>query len=243
MPRRVRTWAIFAGLGVAVASALALANRDHVGDSEPRKARPPLMIVTSLPIVFPDEFTLKENGSKALTALEQRYSVVPIASTDAASLKKGKLLLMAHPQAQAAENLVALDDWVRAGGRVLLLADPLLEWPSTRPLGDKLRPPPGFADTGLLQHWRLTLEPPRESGPASRELGGKQVLAWSPGKLSGSCRIGAAGFAAYCTVGRGDVTVVADADFLNVDQLDGPTEDNLNALLAELATLERRASH
>ena len=31
---------------------------------------------------------------------------------------------------------------------------------------------------------------------------------------------------------------MADADFLNVDQLDGPTENNLDALLAELAALE-----
>ena len=34
---------------------------------------------------------------------------------------------MAQPLAQTAENLVTLDTWVRRGGRVLLLADPLLE--------------------------------------------------------------------------------------------------------------------
>jgi hypothetical protein len=32
---------------------------------------------------------------------------------------------------------------------------------------------------------------------------------------------------------------VADADFLNLEQLEGPTEGNLDALLAELAQLER----
>ena len=62
---------------------------------------------------------------------------------------------MAQPLAQPAEDLVALDDWVRGGGRVLLLADPMLEWPSKRPLGDPLRPPPMFMDTGLLAHWGL----------------------------------------------------------------------------------------
>ena len=76
--------------------------------------------------------------------------MVPISVTDGAELAKGRLLLMAHPLAQTAENLVALDAWVRRGGRVLLLADPMLEWPSKRPLGDPLRPPPMFADTGLL---------------------------------------------------------------------------------------------
>lgn len=241
--RWARTWGFGLALCALVASALALAGRNGSPDIAPREQRPPMMILTSLPLMFPDEFAIQGGGSKALTALETRYKVVPVATTDAASLKQGRLLLMAHPLAQTAENLVALDDWVRRGGRVLLLADPRLEWPSKRPLGDKLRPPPSFADTGLLKHWGLTLESPAEGGPVSRELGKKQVLAWSPGTLSGSCRIGAAGFAAYCTIGRGQVTVVADADFLNVDQLDGPTEHNLDALLAELATLERPASH
>ena len=45
-------------------------------------------------------------------------------------------MLLAHPMAQTADALVDLDRWVRGGGRVLLLADPRLEWPSERPLGD-----------------------------------------------------------------------------------------------------------
>ena len=59
-----------------------------------------------------------------LRVLETRYAVMPIATTDARSLKQARLLLMAHPLAQPAENLVDLDQWVRDGGRVLLLADP-----------------------------------------------------------------------------------------------------------------------
>lgn len=245
MTRRGRLWALVAGAGAIVGAALAVTGRGPGADTAPRPAgqRPPLTLVTSLPLVFPEEFTIEDGGSKALTAIEARYSVVPIATTDEPSLRQARLLLLAHPLAQTAENLVTLDAWVRGGGRVLLLADPMLEWPSERPLGDKLRPPPGFADTGLLGHWGLTLHPPAERGPASRELGGRPVLAWSPGKLAGSCRIGPAGFAAYCKVGRGQVTVVADADFLNVDQLDGPAGENLEALLAELLTLERGASH
>ena len=47
------------------------------------------------------------------------------------------------------------------------------------------------------------------------------------------------GFVARCNLGKGEALVVADADFLNVDALDGPTEHNLGALVAELATLER----
>ena len=226
---------------VAGAAALALGGRGREADIAPRaeSQRPALMLLTSLPLIFPEDFTLSGGGSKALGAIETRYRVIPVATTDSASLKQGRLLLMAHPLAQPAEALVDLDRWVRDGGRVLLLADPRLEWPSKRPLGDKLRPPPQFADTGLLAHWGLRLEAPESAGPAQRELANYAVLTSSPGRLAGDCRIGGGGFVARCSIGRGQAVVVADADFLNVEQLDGPTEDNLDALLAELAALER----
>jgi len=61
----------------------------------------------------------------------------------------------------------------------------------------------------------------------------------SPGILSGACKVGESGFVARCRVGKGRAIVVADADFLNLEQLEGPAEGNLDALLAELAQLER----
>ena len=197
------------------------------------------MLMTSLPLIFPEEFTLESSGSNALAAIESRYKVVPIGTTDATSLKQGRLLLMAHPLAQPAEALVDLDRWVREGGHVLLLADPRLEWPSKRPLGDKLRPPPQFADTGLLAHWGLQLEAPKRAGPAQRKLAAREILTSSPGTLSGNCRTDEGGFVARCRIGKGRAVIVADADFLNVEQIDRPAEDNLEALLAELAALER----
>ena len=71
--------------------------------------RPPLLLLTSLPLVFSEDFSLEGGGSDALKALETRYRVVPISVTDGADLAKGRLLLMAHPLAQTAENLVVLD--------------------------------------------------------------------------------------------------------------------------------------
>ena len=235
-----RLWvgALIALAIAAGAYAILVSGSSH--ELQPRAAgeRPRLMLLTSLPLIFPEQFTLEGGGSKALEALERRYTVVPIATTDARSLKQARLLLMAHPLAQPAENLVDLDSWVRRGGHVLLLADPRLEWPSSRPLGDKLRPPPAFADTGLLAHWGLRLDALDEAGPKERKLGGSDVLAISPGSLSGACAVGSDGFVARCRIGRGRATVVADADFLNVDRLDGPTDRNLDALVAELAALE-----
>lgn len=197
------------------------------GQSGPRRPadRPPLALVTSLPLIFGENFALDGGGSPALARLEQRYNVIPIGVADAASLKNQGLLLMAHPRAQPAEALVELDQWVRDGGHVLLLADPLLDWPSERPLGDKLRPPPAFADTGLLKHWGLTLEAP----PIDGQL--------SAGRLasSGSCKIVEDGLVARCSIGRGQAIVIADADFLNSQET-----GNLDLLVGELARLDSR---
>src|SRR5438445_12564299 len=139
---RVLIW-IAAGFAAAAALALTLhISRTDPGGPRPPEQRPVLLLLTSLPLIFSEQFSLQGGGSPALKALESRYRVVPISVTDRAELGKGKLLLLAQPTVEPAEDLVELDQWARGGGRVLLLADPMLEWPSSRPLGDPLRPPP-----------------------------------------------------------------------------------------------------
>jgi hypothetical protein len=227
-------------IGVAgLAYGLSERQAGHLPPRAPEK-RPTLLLLTSLPLVFGEEFSIEGGGSPALKALETRYRVVPISVTDDLDLAKGGLLLMAHPRAQPADDLVALDQWVRRGGRVLLLADPMLEWPSSQPLGDPLRPPPMFADTGLLGHWGLRLDAPEQRGPKRSKLGGYDVLSESPGSLAGTCEISGDLLVAHCRVGNGLATVVADADFLNIERLGKPAAQNLEALLAELDRLERK---
>jgi len=206
----------------------------------PEAERPALLLLTSLPLMFSEDFSLKGSGSEALRRLQTRYTVVPISVSTEAELAKGRLLLMAQPLAQTAENLVALDDWVRAGGRVLLLADPMLEWPSKRPFGGPLQPSPMFMDTGLLAHWGLRLDAPQERGPAERKLGGFQILTVSPGRLEGRCEIAADGLVAHCRIGNGQATVVAEADLLDVNRLGARAKRNLDGLIAELARLEEK---
>ena len=206
----------------------------------PEAERPTLMLLTTLPLVFPEHFKLDAPASPALKALESRYHLLPISVADAAELDHRQLLLMAQPQAQPAEALVDLDAWVRAGGRVLLLADPALEWPSDRPLGSLLRPPFAFADTGLLAHWGLRLDAPDHQGPAEVNVDRLRLSTRSPGKLvatSHACSIESGGFVARCRIGSGEATVIADADFLNIaTAADG--QANLDVLLNELDRLE-----
>jgi len=203
----------------------------------PPAQRPTLLLLTSLPLIFAEDFSLA-GGSPALKKIDSRYRVAPISVASPGELAKGRLLLMAQPLAQTAENLVTLDEWVRHGGRVLLLADPLLEWPSKRPLGDPLRPPPMFADTGLLAHWGLRLDAPDQRGPMKATLGGFHIIAISPGQLYGQCPISPDRLAADCHIGRGEVIVVADADFIDTDHLGAEDAQNLDGLVAVLAALE-----
>jgi hypothetical protein len=239
MPARKRAALILAGVVLVAAAAAAIAVTRIPKNAAPQQ-RPTLLLLTSLPLMFGEQFSLSGGGSPALRALQSRYRVVPISVTDPAELKKGELLLMAHPLAQPAEDLVALDQWVRGGGHLLLLADPLLEWPSSRPLGDALRPPPMFMDTGLLLHWGLRLDAPEQRGKQARKLGGRDVLTSSPGSLEGSCDVSADRLVARCRIGKGRATIVADADLLDTADLGGGAEHNLDALLDELASLAGR---
>lgn len=213
--------ALFLIGGVAVAYRLA-----DGPESRPETDRPALALLTSLPLVFGEQFAINGGGSRALARLERRYTVEPIAVADAASLQGRHLLLMAHPRAQPAEVLVELDTWVRNGGRVVLLADPRLLWESSRPLGDALRPPPAFADTGLLGHWGLVL------GADDQGQGGFR-------RTGDQCTLDRRETVARCAIGNGRATIIADADFLMIES-DDPATPHIDLLIAELARIEAR---
>jgi hypothetical protein len=189
------------------------------------KERPRLALLTSLPLLFGEHFALDAPKNAAVARIERAFAIVPIATADAASLKRHSLLLMAHPRAQPAEVLVELDAWVRRGGQVVLLADPLLKWESNRTLGDRLRPPPDFADTGLLGHWGLQLAIDETGEGVLRATGAR-------------CALRERGLVARCRVGRGSASVIADADFLMAGGADARAR--LDLMMAELSRAESR---
>ena len=230
--------AVIAGALLALLAIALLIERGREEPASPAAERPELLLLTSLPIVFPEQLGLEDAGSPALEALQKRYHVVPISLADRQSLAGHRLLLMAQPQAQPAQGLVDLDDWVRGGGRAVLLADPALEWPSDRPLGDALRPPPAFADTGLLIHWGLRLDSPDTFNSRSLDVDGQQIRTAAPGELvatARNCALDPARLVARCRIGKGMATVIADADFLDADRFGRPNLDLLNAELSRLS--------
>lgn len=219
----------------ALAALLLGACRDEAAPAE--APRPTVHVLTSLPLLFGEGFGLEPATGEAATFLRERYTLRPIDLPS--QLPPGAVLFAAHPRALPAEELVALDAWVRDGGRLLLLADPVLEWPSDRPLGDRLRPPLSFADTGLLAHWGLRLDAPDKRGLVQEQSSGAMAFL-SPGilvKTGGDCAI-EGGWKARCNLGKGEAIVIADADLLNLEAIraaKGAPSGNLRAIAVLLS--------
>ncbi|NJC05314.1 hypothetical protein GGQ97_001107 [Sphingomonas kaistensis] len=210
------------------------------GGSQPAAStdKPELALLSSLPIAFGESFGLDQQRSPLLQDLEGQFTVVPVDGPE--QLTVDGLLLAAQPQALTAERLVALDRWVRAGGRLVLLADPVLRLESSHPLGDRFHPPLRYPDTGLLKHWGLTLDDAvdQRADEAAVDLGrGIRLQAAGLGSLTragGACTLSPTRAVARCRIGKGYATVVADADFaMSADQ------DDRAAVIALLNELRR----
>lgn len=189
----------------------------------PVAERPRLLLMTGLPIVWGEggAFDPSSRPAAALGVLEREFDVVMIDYLDARGLDASRLLLLAQPRLLEPVELVALDDWVRGGGSVLILADPDLIWPTDLPLGDFSRPPPTSLLSPLLHHWGLRLQSSERALRVDHVLDRghlRRLVTAAPGRFSAStqaCRLAARGLVAYCRVGAGRAILVADADLLN----------------------------
>ena len=179
--------------------------------------KPPLMLMTALPIVWGEggAFDPASRPAAAYRALQEEYDVRLLDTLDPRQLAKGRLLLLAQPHWLSPPELVALDEWVRRGGRVLILTDPRLEWPSPLPVGDVRRPPPAGLLRPLLDHWGLSLTP--GVGRGSATVDGRLVRLESPGRFETAEGVNCAAgppWLADCRIGAGRALLFADADLM-----------------------------
>lgn len=162
---------------------------------------------------------------------------MPIDVLSPQSLRKIRALLIAQPRVLTPQENVALDNWVRAGGRLLLLADPALTEESAFPLGDPRRPQAVVLLSPILSRWGLDLvfDDRQPFGRHQREVMGVQVPVNLPGQLitrdQVNCRLWGEGLAATCAIGQGRVVVVADAALLERDDPAGQGGKALSWLL------------
>ena len=199
--------------------------------SRPAESRPKMALglMTTLPLQWSEggvEADLAKDAEPhpAFSRLSAHYDIMPIDDLEAWTPKPGQMLLLAQPRAFAPAELVRLDKWVRQGGRVLILADPALQWGSLYPLGDRRRPLFTSMLSPLFTYWGLELVLPlADEVPASiRKIGVFNVRTVTPGEWvpkSGNgksrCAISANGLLADCRLGMGRAVLVADADLLD----------------------------
>jgi hypothetical protein len=209
--------------------------------------------MTSLPIYWgePAEMADLLNGAaephRVRGLLETDYTLLPLDALGTADgAPSGELarldrLLLAQPRALTAADNVALDRWVRSGGLLLLVLDPMMTDHSVYPIGDKRRYNAVALIPPVLGHWGLTLAY-REGAPPQRvKYGGARLLVADYGRLSLSpqpaagarCRIEAEGVIARCRIGEGAVLVVADATFLS-EEGDKEADRATDAVLASI---------
>jgi hypothetical protein len=202
---------------------------------EPQGAKPALGLMTTLPLQWSEggieaDIAGDAKPHPAFARLQARYDVRPFDDFSDLDKQPFSLMLLAQPRALAPSELVALDAWVRSGRRLLILADPALQWGSLYPLGDKRRPLFTSLLSPLFSHWGLELVLPMTDAQAIvlREVDGLAVRTQTPGewlpktgKVAAMCNIANHKLLADCRVGKGRALLLADADLLDTVYWEG----------------------
>lgn len=149
-------------------------------------------------------------------------------------------LAVIQPRGLSPADNVALDAWVRGGGRLLLVLDPALTGDYDLPLGDPRRP----VDTALIPpvvaRWGMAVrfDEAQPAAVATAQLAEASLPLALPGQIvitdpaAGGCALTAEGAAAICRVGKGRVTLIADAALFEHPELAGEGGAGLLAVLS-----------
>ncbi|MEQ6333337.1 ABC transporter [Sphingobium sp. MK2] len=193
--------------GVALlALAALLAWRGPAQPIQPATARPALAVITALPLFWDQQ---GRADAAIVTVLRTRFTVQPIDDARQLDSSPARLLLLAQPRAMPPEALVAVDRWVRSGGRAVVLADPLLRWPSDLPMGDRRRAPATSLLEPLLDHWGFAFDR-IEDGERRWFLPDGTLLTLSGVQMSSGSNM-----VQRKRIGRGEVVLLGDADLID----------------------------
>ena len=203
----------------------------------------PVGLFTSLPILWSDspelgaELRSDHSPHWARAVIAQRGPIDPLDTLTGPGLARLRRLVIAQPRPLGPTENVALDDWVRGGGHLLLLADPALTQESQFQLGDPRRPQAVALLSPILGRWGLDLlfDDRQVIGETSRDVLGLATPVNLPGRFAtrgqANCRLWADGLAVTCAIGKGRVVALADAAVLESSDPSGQRGKAIAALL------------
>lgn len=243
-----------AGCNPAPADAPSDAPADLEPASAPAAERAALGLMTSLPLYWPMGAGIEAIASGQAAppwqrrVIEARYALMPVdtlspipalaeGAPDTDPLAQLERLAIIQPRGLSPADNVALDAWVRAGGRLLIALDPALTGEYDLPLGDPRRPTDSALIPPVVARWGLAVsfDEAQAAAVVNQSLAGAALPLALSGQItvSGSdCTMLAAGAAAQCRVGEGQVTLIADAAVFEHRELAGDGGAVLLAILA-----------
>ncbi|MHA7819178.1 MAG: DUF4350 domain-containing protein [Erythrobacter sp.] len=220
-----------------------------------RADRPKLGLMTSLPLYWSleSDFSTIASGNAEepwqRQLLERSHELVlldtlsPIPGLTPEAPESDPLaglqrLAIVQPRGLSPADNVALDRWVRDGGRLLLVLDPMLTGHHHRALGDPRRP----ADVALIPpvvgRWGFEIEFDEDQAEMREfeQLGTTFRLALAGAVRvveagARSCRVAADEVYAQCPVGEGQVTLFADAALFEGEQATSANNAAIQALM------------
>lgn len=221
--------------------------------------KPKLGLMTSLPLYWPlgADFAALAGGDAAVPwqrgFLEKGHDLVlldtltPIPDLNPDAPETDPLdgldrLAVLQPRGLSPADNVALDNWVKAGGHLLIALDPLLTGEYDIALGDPRRPTDAALIPPVIARWGLagSFDPAQESNVRYAELPGAAVPLLMSGEsrvvdaIGGpnGCETHESGSITRCgTVGKGSVTYLHDAAVFEHRELVGEQGEAISALL------------
>ncbi len=203
---------------------------------------PPLGLMTSLPLYWPEGASLADIAAGTAVppwqrrAIETAYRIVPLdtlspiagLSPDAPEtdpLAGLARLAVIQPRGLSPADNVALDEWVKGGGRLLLVLDPALTGEYAAPLGDPRRPVDAALIPPVVERWGLAIGLP----PADADSDAGTIDLLPEGAKA--CTLSGDAIA-RCRIGKGEVTLIADAALFEHPELAGEGGVAIARLLA-----------
>ena len=203
---------------------------------------PPLGLMTSLPLYWPEGASLADIAAGTAVppwqrrAIETAYRIVPLdtlspiagLSPDAPEtdpLAGLARLAVIQPRGLSPADNVALDEWVNGGGRLLLVLDPALTGEYAAPLGDPRRPVDSALIPPVVERWGLAIGLP----PADADSDAGTIDLLPEGAKA--CTLSGDAIP-RCRIGKGEVTLIADAALFEHAELAGEGGEAIARLLA-----------